>query len=160
MENVLGADMASFSLPALRHIVCRIEEMTSAPHEYYDAATNYRLEALKRRALARVATAAREVATAAEAGDAPAELRALAALVRAGDTTWEQCVAGKADHLPAVHAWLSAMRPPPAREPDVARPARPRPTARRRQDDYGDDDEEAMVQSIFLDRGGRRGDGR
>lgn len=72
-----------------------------------DPAIAYRLAVLTRRVSVRVAAAARELAATARAEDAPAELRALAASVRAGNTTWEQCVAGKADHVPEVHAWNS-----------------------------------------------------
>lgn len=91
----------------MRRIVRHLDEMSSSPHQY-DQATALRLGVLRRRAAVRVEAAAEELARAAEARDAPGELRALARAVHAGHATWEQCVTGKADDLPAVRAWLGA----------------------------------------------------
>ncbi|RZS41175.1 hypothetical protein EV193_103495 [Herbihabitans rhizosphaerae] len=53
---------------------------------------------------------AEAVGRAAESEDAPAELKAVAAAVRAGKTTWEEFLAGEADHLSEVQAFYSARR--------------------------------------------------
>ena len=113
--------VTSFEPQALRRIVRHIDEMAAGPYQH-DAATAMRLGVMRRRAEVRVEAAAAELARAAEQRGAPPELWALARAVRAGHLTWEDCVAGRADDLPAVQAWHAA----------VDRPAEPA--------DYGDDD--------------------
>jgi hypothetical protein len=97
----------SFAPQALRRIVRHIDDMSSGPY-LHDAATAMRLGVLRRRAEVRVEAAAAELANAAGERGASPELRALARAVRAGHLTWEQCVAGRADDLPAVRAWHAA----------------------------------------------------
>jgi hypothetical protein len=101
----------SFAPQALRRIVRHIDEMSSGPYRH-DATTAMRLGVLRRRAEARVEAAAAELANAAGDRGASPELRALARAVRAGHLTWEQCVAGRADDLPAVQAWHAATARP------------------------------------------------
>lgn len=119
--------MASGSVRALRRTLRYIDEMAEAGY-HRDPSTAHRLEVLTRRVSVRVAAAAGELETAACATDAPPELRALAASVRAGNTTWEQCVAGKADHVPEARAW----------DPVTVRPSRRAPVVEHHDDD--DDD--------------------
>ncbi len=102
--------MTSVAPGALRRILRHVEEMTNGKYAH-DPATELRLGVMRRRADARVAAAAGDLAAAAQARGAPAELRALAASVRAGKLTWEQCVAGKADNLPEVRAWYAPSPP-------------------------------------------------
>jgi hypothetical protein len=130
--------MAAISPRALRHIVSGVEEMTSAPG--HDAATERRLELQRRRLAVRVTVAARQLAEEASAEGAPAELRRLAASVRAGNATWEQCVAGRADDLPEVRSWLAAE-------------GRPQPN-------YLDENEDVMLRFLLRRDDGRDRDGR
>jgi hypothetical protein len=97
----------SFAPQALRRILRHIDELASGPYRH-DAATATRLDVMRRRAAVRVEAAAAELANAAGTRDAPRELRALARAVREGRTTWEQCVAGRADDLPEVRSWHAA----------------------------------------------------
>lgn len=129
--------MAAISPRALRHIVSGVEEMTSAPG--HDAATERRLELQRRRLAVRVTVAARQLAEEASAEGAPAELRRLAASVRAGNTTWEQCVAGKADDLPEVRAWSADIQRGP---------------------NYLDENEDVMLRFLLRRDDGRDRDGR
>jgi hypothetical protein len=103
----------SFAPQALRRIVRHIDEMSSGPYRH-DAATAMRLGVLRRRAEVRIEAAAAELANAAGERGASPELWALARAVRAGYLTWEQCVAGRADDLPAVQAWHAATARPAA----------------------------------------------
>jgi hypothetical protein len=96
--------MASVEPRALRRIIRHLDEIAAAGH-HRDPAIAYRFGVMTRRVSVRVAAAAGELAAAAGARDAPPELRSLAAAVRNGETTWEQCVTGKADHVPEVRAW-------------------------------------------------------
>jgi hypothetical protein len=96
--------MTSSAPQALRRIVGHVEQLSSEQ----DPAAALRLGVMRRRAEVRLAAAVGELTAAAQARDAPAELRALAAAVRAGRVTWEQCVLGKADDLPEVRAFYGA----------------------------------------------------
>lgn len=106
----------SFAPQALRRIVRHIDDMASGPYRH-DAATAMRLGVMRRRAEVRVEAAAAELARAAEERGASPQLRTLARAVRAGHLTWEQCVTGRADDLPAVRAWQGAT-PQPAEDDD------------------------------------------
>lgn len=115
---------------ALRRIVRHVDEMSRTN----DPATAARLGVMRRRAEARLAAAVSELSSAAQARDAPAELRALAASVRAGNATWEQCLLGKADDLAEVRAWYAAADRP-ARQ-DV-------------EDNYEDEDDDDNQLDVF-----------
>lgn len=143
--------MAAAAPRALRRIIRHIDEMNVHQH-HHNPAIAWQLRVMQRRASVRVLAAARELAAAAEAVDAPPELRALAASVRAGNTTWEQCVAGKADQLPEVRAWQEATEQrsrPVAEQPPAAPPATPRPSARPAQASHPEDDDDDVMRRFL-----------
>ncbi|RZS33985.1 hypothetical protein EV193_110135 [Herbihabitans rhizosphaerae] len=100
--------MSAATYRALRGIDKHLDEMARRPGA--NGTDEWRLAIMRSRAAVRVDAAAKQLAAEAQAKDAPAELRGLAELVRAGGATWGECLLGKVDELPEVSAWLAAAR--------------------------------------------------
>lgn len=135
--------MSAAKYRAIRQINDHLEGMASRPGA--NATDDWRLAVMRGRAAARVEAAARELADSAQAENATAELRGLAAMVRSGAVTWQECLLGRADHLPEVQAWVRADQDSGSPK-DVAQdePARKKPRVNR-----GDDDGEPSVFGDF-----------
>lgn len=95
-----------------------------------------------------------EMQRAAAAPDAPAELKAVAAAVRVGRTSWAVIAAGGGDQLPEVRALydfadkkLAVALGEESAADDM--PAEPAEEPRRRPDEYFDD--EYMVEGVLRD---------
>lgn len=122
--------MSAAEYRAIRQINDHLEAMARRPGA--NATDDWRLDVMRRRAAIRVEAAAQELAGSAEAENATAELRGLAALVRSGAVTWQECLLGGADHLAEVQAWVRADQDGGPPKQDA--PARKKP----RGDDDGD----------------------
>lgn len=118
--------------PRVLRMMCRHFDVLSSLGQRGGPDLEQRLAGWRHRVAARTDAAARELANAASAPNASPELKALAAAVRSGVTTWEQCVTGQADHLWEVRACATAEQP----------------TNRRRTADAADDDD-VMRQFLY-----------
>jgi len=128
--------MSAAKYRAIRQINDHLEDMASRPGA--NATDDWRLAVMRRRAAVRVEAAARELADAAQAETATAELKGLATAVRSGSVTWQDCLLGRADDLPEVQAWVDADQDG-GPQPDIAKDEPPRKKQRvNRGDDDGD----------------------
>lgn len=132
--------MSAAEYRAIRQINDHLEAMARRPGA--NATDDWRLDVMRRRAAIRVEAAAQELAGSAEAENATAELRGLAALVRSGAVTWQECLLGGADHLPEVQAWQDGGSPKDIAQDEPAR-KKPRPN-------HGEDDGD-ITDMVFSD---------
>lgn len=138
--------MSAAKYRAIRQVNDHLEGMARRPGA--NATDDWRLAVMRRRAAVRVEAAAMELAGSAQAENATAALRGLAAMVRSGAVTWQECVLGRADHLPEVQAWVRADQDSESpKEIAQDEPARKKPRVNRGAGD--DDDGELTVFGSF-----------